>query len=352
MKKVLIVGGGIAGTSVALALIKRNYDVTLFDNSLRNSATLVAAGMMNPLVFKRMLFCWRGYEAFDYSTSYYQKQEEEWGIHFLQATQMAKLMHSDHEKKLWKDNMFKESYNEFLSQQIIPSYLSEQIQSFDAGIVNPIYQLKTETYLRKAHEKINESGKVIPSIFDHDQIQLEDNTIQYKGEQYDEVVFAEGRGIEQNPFFNYLPFKFTKGELILIKASLKLDAVLKKNVFIVPEAKNTFWVGATYDWKNLNDETTEDGKLQLIEKVASILKIPFEVIEQKAGIRPTVADRRPYIGTHPNHPRLHVFNGMGTRGVMYAPLLSEEFIDYLEGKSKLAEEINIQRIPFNSPQQS
>ncbi len=53
-----------------------------------------------------------------------------------------------------------------------------------------------------------------------------------------------------------------------------------------------------------------------------ILKL-FNIL---AGVRPTVKDRRPLIGTHPMHSQLHVLNGLGTRGVMLGPAMAKATI--------------------------
>ncbi|MAO32830.1 MAG: FAD-dependent oxidoreductase, partial [Crocinitomicaceae bacterium] len=50
--KTIIVGGGIAGISIANELTKNNQDVVLFD-SVKNTASLVAGGIINPIVFRR-----------------------------------------------------------------------------------------------------------------------------------------------------------------------------------------------------------------------------------------------------------------------------------------------------------
>jgi glycine/D-amino acid oxidase-like deaminating enzyme len=119
--------------------------------------------------------------------------------------------------------------------------------------------------------------------------------------------------------------------------------VINKGVFVLPLGDNKYRVGATYEWNELNELTTEKGKADLIEKLKKILKVPFEIIEHDAGIRPTVNDRRPLIGLHPEHPAVGVFNGMGTKAVMIAPYFAKQFVDFLENKNTLDPEVSIER---------
>ena len=69
----------------------------------------------------------------------------------------------------------------------------------------------------------------------------------------------------------------------------------------------------------------------------------WEVLEHKAGIRPTVSDRRPLAGLHPNFNNVYIFNGLGTKGVLIAPWMSKKMCNYLLRGEELPEEANIKR---------
>jgi glycine/D-amino acid oxidase-like deaminating enzyme len=74
-----------------------------------------------------------------------------------------------------------------------------------------------------------------------------------------------------------------------------------------------------------------------------VLTVPYEIIKHEAGIRPTVNDRRPILGIHPEHPRLAVFNGLGTKGVMLAPYFANQLIDHLEKEQTIDPEVDLSR---------
>ncbi|MGB1041240.1 MAG: NAD(P)/FAD-dependent oxidoreductase, partial [Flavobacteriales bacterium] len=149
----------------------------------------------------------------------------------------------------------------------------------------------------------------------------------------------------ENPYFNYLPLVPTKGELMTIKAEgLEVDKILNKGFFCLPLGNNLFRVGATYNWKNLTYETSEEGEKDLITKIESLLTCDYKIIDHKAGIRPTVRDRRPLIGVHREYEKIGLFNGLGTKGVLIAPWLANHFADFLEGKSELSPEYDLQRV--------
>jgi len=150
--------------------------------------------------------------------------------------------------------------------------------------------------------------------------------------------------VKSNPNFNYIPFKPAKGDVLTITCNeLNIDFILNKGFFIMPLGNNTFKVGATYNWQDLTDVPNPAGKEELINKLKKLIPYEFEVIKHEAGVRPSVIDRRPVLGTHPTYPQLKIFNGLGTKAVMLAPFFAKQFCDYLiEGKD-LNEEVDVKR---------
>ena len=119
--------------------------------------------------------------------------------------------------------------------------------------------------------------------------------------------------------------------------------VIKSSVFILPIGNDLYKVGATYDWKDKTNNPTEEGKKELVDKLKELISCDFEIVEHFAGVRPTVKDRRPLVGTHPIHSQLHVLNGLGTRGVMLGPYLANQLFQHIENAVPLESEINIER---------
>jgi glycine/D-amino acid oxidase-like deaminating enzyme len=102
-------------------------------------------------------------------------------------------------------------------------------------------------------------------------------------------------------------------------------------------------VGATYRWPPFVTGITEEGRAELSQRLAGMTDRPFVVLEQRAGVRPTVRDRKPLIGMHPALPVMSILNGFGSKGVMLAPRLAAHFADVLEGGAELWPEVNILR---------
>ena len=117
-----------------------------------------------------------------------------------------------------------------------------------------------------------------------------------------------------------------------------------KKAFVLPVGNKRFKVGSTYEWDDLTEQTTEKGKVSIVERLDALIDVEYQIEDQWAGVRPTIVDRRPVLGRHPHFPNLYVFNGLGTKGVMLAPKFAEIMANYLiEESSELPAEIDVKR---------
>ena len=155
--------------------------------------------------------------------------------------------------------------------------------------------------------------------------------VKYNDIKAKKIVFCEGFGLKQNPYFKYLPMQEAKGELLTIYApKLNIDFLIKAAVFVLPLGNDHYKVGATFNWKDKTLKPTQEGRSELVNKLNTFLTTPYTIIDQTAGIRPTVKDRRPLVGVHPKYKQLAILNGLGTRGVMLAPILAKQLFGFLE----------------------
>ncbi|PCH72448.1 MAG: FAD-dependent oxidoreductase, partial [Flavobacteriaceae bacterium] len=145
-------------------------------------------------------------------------------------------------------------------------------------------------------------------------------------------------------FFKHLPMQEAKGELITILApELKVDYLIKASVFVMPIGDDLYKVGATFNWKDKTNAPTLAGKEELLMKLDLFLNCPYKIIEHVAGIRPTVKDRRPLVGVHPDYSRYAILNGLGTRGVMIAPQAANQLYALLEQGVAIPRDVCIDR---------
>ena len=138
--------------------------------------------------------------------------------------------------------------------------------------------------------------------FNHSQLRFENELWAYNDDSYKHVVFCEGYGLLQNPYFSYLPMQGAKGELLTIHgAEIEEDHIIKSGVFTIPLGENRYRVSATYSWKEKDNVPTAENRADIEDKLQSFMTAPYEVTEHVAGVRPTTGDRRPLVGVHPEH---------------------------------------------------
>ncbi len=352
MKQVnyIIVGQGLAGTILAQTLLNQNKSILIIDDVSLSQASRIAAGLYNPVVFKRLVKSWMADELLPFMDGFYADAELLLNTKFYFKKRIVKPFAEEQERILW-DKKVNEDVGKYLSKTIHDDFLNDIIYN-PLGVSEILFggNLNTAVYLDSFRNYFKQNNFLLEEKFDYNQLIISDNKVVYKNIEADKIIFCEGYKTIDNPYFSWLPFKLTKGEIITIKindAIINEEFVLNKGVFILPLGNNTYKVGATYEWNDLTEQTTEKGKIDLIDKLNKVLKVKFEIINHEVGIRPTVIDRRPLIGLHPQHNSLAVFNGMGTKGVMLAPYFAKHFVDFMAGEIALNNEVDIARFENN-----
>ena len=166
----------------------------------------------------------------------------------------------------------------------------------------------------------------------------------YKDILYDKIIFCCGSNNGEIPYFSDIPIEKTKGQTLTISCkNLPENESLNRKTFVLPLENNTFKIGSTYEWENGTLNTTKEARELLLENFSVISDLPVEVIDQIAGIRPTVLDRRPVLGQHKIHKKLFIFNGLGAKGYLMAPTLAREMAEYLLGEGTISKEVAINR---------
>lgn len=338
----IIVGQGIAGTCVSYQLLKKGFSIFVVDKGIEHSASSVAAGLYNPIVFKRFTQSWMAQELIEYLDVFYHEMEELLNSKFHTKLNIVKIFTNSNESDLW---LKKSGTDKFMSKFIEPDYLKNKLQAnAGAGFVYESGALDVNKFITSFRDYLNNLNNLMVDNFDYGELKLSDDCITYKGITAQKIIFCEGAQAINNPFFPAKAFKLTHGEVFEIESSeLPEDEVVNKGVFILPTSNKKFKVGSTYEWDNITGMPSEKGKAELTEKIKQLIAVPFQIISHKAGIRPTVADRRPIIGKSDTNDKIYFFNGMGTKGVMLAPYFSNILMQHLTSKSDIEDEINIDR---------
>ena len=339
----LIIGSGLAGISFAETALQNDKTIFVLDNNSQNSSK-IAGGLYNPVILKRFSEVWQAQEQLLLMNEFYTNLEEKLKCKVDFKKPILRKFFSIEEQNNWFAASDKFALAPFLSTEIISKKYKGIDSPYGYGEVLQTGYVDTALLLEKYKEYLRNDDLFLDESFDYTALQIESNSIRYKNIQARHVVFAEGFGMHANPYFKNLPLDGTKGELFIIKApELELDVIVNTSVFILPLGNDLFKVGATYNWKDKTDLPTEEGKIELIERIKEIIACEFEIVAHFAGVRPTVKDRRPLVGTHRDYNTVHLLNGLGTRGVMLGPSMAKALFEFIEFQKPLDIVIDIKR---------
>ena len=340
----IVVGCGLASIAFCEQLRANTKSFVVFDDESQKSS-IVAAGLYNPVILKRFTEVWRAKEQLAAVALMYSKIEKDLNIKIDHKLRILRRFASVEEQNLWFSAMDKPSLEPYLSAELIKNTNTCVEAPFSYGEVFQAGRVDTETLISAYKGFLKATKRLIEGRFEYNNMQMNtNNLLHYENFKAKHIIFAEGFGVKQNPYFKDSFVNGTKGEVLTIKApDLKLDYAIKSSVFIIPLGKDLYTVGSTYNHNDKTHTPSIKGKEELISKLKTFVKCDFECVAQVAGVRPTVKDRRPLVGRHLNFKNLYILNGLGSRGVMIAPYVASQLFNFIEHGSPLDKEIDSKR---------
>jgi glycine/D-amino acid oxidase-like deaminating enzyme len=338
----LIIGQGIAGTLISYTLMEAGASVLVMDEYKPNSASRVAAGVINPVSGRRFTISWQYDEIYPVAVNTYRHMEELLGVPVFKERDIWNVLPSEQLKDAFMERTSGLAYMHVPEKDPYEQWLN---QPFGAAVIKGgttlLYNLLPawREYLQK-HQALREER------IDFDLLEMGD-TVVYKDIEASRIIFCEGAQIVSNPWFKQIPFLLNKGEVLKVRIpGFQTDDIIKRSITLVPQSPEVYWVGSTFAWEYPDEAPTEDKRAFLEAGLQQLLKVPYEILSQEAGVRPSGTDRRPMMGMHPEHPVMGIFNGLGTKGTSLAPAMAAQFAGYLLRDEPLWPETDIKRF-FN-----
>lgn len=339
----IIVGQGIAGSWLSYVLIKRGFQIAVFNHETEDMASLKAAGLYNPITGRKMTKTWLADHIFPPLETSYRELEIFLGETFLHKKSVYRPFLTVEEQNDWSAKIEDSTYADFVANYTSSSAGYPGVQDGLGGIViQQAGYVNLPQLIKSFRTFLVSKGVYHPELFDYQRMEVGSSEVTYKNLLAKKVIFCEGPSMT-NPFWKELPFKLVRGELMNIACGLESDVIINRGVFMIPKPGH-FTVGSTYDHEKLSFEPQKEGILSLKKRLGKLFAGPYRVIEKKAGIRPATFDRKPFIGIHKNHQTLAIFNGFGTKGVSLTPYFANQFVDHLEGKSRIEKEADVKRV--------
>jgi hypothetical protein len=341
----LIIGQGLAGSLLAWELIQRGCKVLIVDNG-RENASQVAAGLINPITGMRFVKSADVDTLLPTAKHCYSQLADFFQQDFYIEKPMRRFFRSNSEFTNAHKRLSNPDYQAYLGDIQQPGKTIDNLATpFGFLEQRQTGYLLTRPLLSclKAFFIANDSYR--QADFDYRDIQLQPS-LRWLDIAPKQIIFCEGYQATQNPWFCWLPFQPVKGEILTLQHQTELpDKILNYGNWLIPLNVHQIRIGATFDRENLDTQATEQGKNDLLNALSQVSPglTQATLINHQANIRPCTQDRQPFIGLHPQHKQLAIFNGFGAKGSLQIPWYSRHFADALLNGAPLPHSSNIQR---------
>ncbi|MFT3748390.1 MAG: FAD-dependent oxidoreductase [Agriterribacter sp.] len=318
----LVIGGGIAGTLISYELMKLNRSVAVIDNTSAVKASTVAGAILNPVNIKQWSIAkdYRHYiaEALD---SYAALQ------HLLNIPVISEIPIITFDAPATREDILIQPFLHNLTGKDAVFINNAFTTPFTTQIIAPAFQIHAESLLNAWQKYLLTQNAFLDEYFEAEKLSITNQMVMYKHIRAAKIIFCEGAVAIQNPLFNNLPFTKNRGEALLVSIpGLPEKFIYHNGIRLIPTGNRLFWCGTNYSWNYTDLIPDAEWRKQTEKTLAHWLKIPFSIEDHIVAERPTTAGQQPLMLMHESLPA-YMFNGLGTKGFLMAPLLAKEFVN-------------------------
>ena len=334
----IIVGDGYAAFFFAHQLILHQKSFVLFSGQ-RKGASQVSAGIVNPVVLKKFTTFWLAAEQIEFLIKTMAEIESYTGDNYLIQENIHRIFHDEKERELWSMKTETDELKPFLDPKF--ETVETIINPFETGKVAHSARVDVNGFFTGISTYLEANDSLVKEEFDYTKIN--DNT--YKSFNFKNIVFCEGMGVRANPYFSDIEVIANKGHHLKVRLSTAINNkyTLKKKHFLFPLNDEVYYYGGTYDPNERENIIDDFKKEELKDGLREFYPHPFEIVDINYGFRPTVKDRRPILGNHPDHENYYIYNGLGARGILNGCYFSRELYHHIADGKALMPEVDLKR---------
>lgn len=355
----IIIGAGIAGLSMADALINKGYNCAIIDKSMPGSGASGAPKMLiNPATGRRAKMSLDSDKALPEITSLLERVqastqekifEKRGVIRPALNPKIALDFENSPEKYDWPDGWI---------SWLDKSKFTKNYPCFEHNhgglIISEGLTVNGKLFVDKLSKVLLDSGLVSYynsnfkfsysddswSILVNDSVSLSTHSL----------IFASGLSLTHDENWKFLELHPIKGQTaeFTFKEPLPFDRSVSSLGYMayMSHDPDKLVVGSTYEHHFDFFEPDSDGLNYLKGKLENTLPGWSEkIIETKqwSGIRVTAKDKKPVIGPHPHQKGLYIFGGLGSKGMLLGRYCAGLLSNYIINGELIPAELSIQR---------
>ncbi len=305
MKRVAIIGGGLAGTSCAYVLKQRGFEPVIYEEgeSLAPGASGNALGLYNPRISAERSF---HAEAFESVLKVFKELKN---IDWKQCGSLH-LVTDDKKQKRFVEAVKNWGWGERM----------KMLDAHEASRVAGVEIDRSALYLP-------ESGVVSPkklcAAYAKDiEVHLNAKIMHISDVKADAIVITNGMAAMNFEETKDLPLKAVRGQITFIaptENSAKVKCNLCYGGYFTPAIDGQHMVGSTFqrwlDHSEILDGDDADNISKLAKFVPSIAG-DFKITGHRAAVRTTTGDHMPYMSAVAGHKGLYVSVAHGSHGII------------------------------------
>ena len=353
MDSTLIAGGGLAGAAAALYLSQHHHVRVLEKGRVAAGASGAAAGLVNPLMARKARLAWHADSALDAlhelldlagaaplfrTTGVLRPASDVRQAGFFKEAAAAHPLHglwlaAEAAQERWPDvrlphgALFVRSGGA-IDVAALTRRLLEAAQRNGADV---------QTDVRVTGWGEAENGAYV------DVRHGNQNAERLHG---DRVLLALGYGYADYPELERLHLHAVKGQTVRVAPPESIGPLpcVSGRGYVVP-GENTWVVGSSYEHDFSDVRPSPEATRQILSKAAQMLPCleNAAVLSDVAGVRVGVPGTRlPVVGPLPGRKRIWIFTGLGSKGLLMAPLLARALPSFFRRTSAIPAEVQVQ----------
>lgn len=337
---VLIIGQGIAGSCLAWELRERGVHFHVVDRPVGETASRVAAGLVNPMTGRAMRAGWRQRECLDKAKHFYPITEQFLQGSWWQTTPIYRELETEDQLEIWTDRQQDPDTSDYAGP------LFPWPENWDghgqAAYVRGSAVLHVEYFVNAWREFLIKEGLFTEANVSPGDIQeMPDGSFLWNDQSFSHIVWATGWEAGLHPAMGALKGRPSKGTIIDVQLpDLDWNAgILHFGHWLVYHGD--YWrFGATYAWAWEEPGVPEMSAIQEL-MLSLATRYHGEVIlkRSRAAVRPIIRRSQPVAGPIPHLEGQYVFSGLGSKGVTTAPWTAEMLAKHLIDQEPLPSDL-------------
>ena len=350
--RILVVGQGLAGTLVSHFALQKGWDCHVIDSN-SPSASSVAAGMFNPMSFRRIIEVWDADAHLSAMTQAYSELEALVKTKLLHFMPIFKCIPNQQYADEWNRKCAELKWIDPIQNRIAlgpGKHISHPQNTFGFGCVRGGGWVNLPLLITAWRSHLQNLNRYSSSAWTY-------NDLDETSLAWDAIVDCRGIATAQDSLGGErLDIRGNRGEILTVTSAKTSDQaktddfILNFGKWALPVESCTWRLGASYEWNRTDLNPTPATAEFLLDAAHKAMGRAerFELIQHDVGIRPVSKDRRPAVGELSAKHQLYTLNGLGTRGVLIAPRWAKLLIERISNKTQLPVNLQPKRLKIFS----